>query len=57
MVFYKHFGFFDDVIILIFIIVPVTFLGLFFCLSSASFGIFSDNQGNGTVSKVLAIIM
>lgn len=30
MVFYKHFGFFDGVIILIFIIVPVTFLGLFF---------------------------
>lgn len=29
MVFYKHFGFFDDLIILIFIIVSVTFSGLF----------------------------
>lgn len=29
MVFYKHLGFFDDLIILIFIIVSVTFSGLF----------------------------
>lgn len=56
MVFYKCFGFFDDLITLIFIIVFVTFWGSFFVFSSASFGIFSDNQGNGTVSKVLAII-
>lgn len=56
MVFYKRFGFSDDLITLIFIIVFVTFFGLFFVFSSASFGIFSDNQGNGTVSEVLAII-
>lgn len=54
MVFYKRFGFFDDLITLIFIIVFVTFLGLFFFF--LSFGIFCDNQGNGTVSKALAIL-
>lgn len=61
MVFHKCFWLFDALITFIFIIVIVTHWGLssFFLSFQVHFFelIFSDNQGNGTVSNVLAIIM
>lgn len=61
MVFHKCFRLFDALVTYIFIIVIITYWGLslFFLSFQVHFLelIFSDNQGNGTVSNVLAIIM
>lgn len=61
VVFHKCFQLFNALITFIFITVIITHGGL--CLFFLSFQvhflelIFSDNQGNGTVSNVLAIMM